>query len=158
MGRDARQSSYERSQGVSIHAPTWGATPGTQLTFLTIYVSIHAPTWGATVRHVPYDVAREFQSTRPRGARHVVEDARAYAVKFQSTRPRGARHTGKQIFLPMLVSIHAPTWGATASSIKNNSNQHVSIHAPTWGATVANREVCHGFEFQSTRPRGARLV
>ena len=34
----------------------------------------------------------QFQSTRPRGARHPVGQSLAGAVGFQSTRPRGARH------------------------------------------------------------------
>jgi len=39
---------YQPSIGVSIHAPTWGATyPDFHSTFI-LYVSIHAPTWGAT--------------------------------------------------------------------------------------------------------------
>ena len=57
----------------------------------------------------------EFQSTRPRGARHAGADARA----------GGGR-----------VSIHAPAWGATFVLVKDATGQGVSIHAPAWGATV----------------------
>ena len=40
---------YTRAyKGVSIHAPTWGATKPTQLEPSASPVSIHAPTWGAT--------------------------------------------------------------------------------------------------------------
>ena len=77
------------------------------------------------------------------------------------------------------ISIHAPAWGATGagfspSSTRTNFNprarvgrddgsclqdrQHlISIHAPAWGATsnITEKEVY--YEFQSTRPRGARL-
>ncbi len=57
---------------------------------------------------------------------------------FQSTRPRGARLDVKRLtecFL--LVSIHAPTWGATfAKEAAHAVAADVSIHAPTWGATV----------------------
>ena len=35
--------------GVSIHAPTWGATPSSYKVLNVIRVSIHAPTWGATL-------------------------------------------------------------------------------------------------------------
>jgi len=35
---------------VSIHAPTWGATPTEDGTGASMSVSIHAPTWGATQR------------------------------------------------------------------------------------------------------------
>ena len=36
------------------------------------------------------------------------------------------------------VSIHAPTWGATFAIISDQRIKHVSIHAPTWGATVVD--------------------
>ena len=35
----------------------------------------------------------------------------------------------------LLVSIHAPTWGATKYAIAKYAEASVSIHAPTWGAT-----------------------
>jgi len=34
-----------------------------------------------------------------------------------------------------IVSIHAPTWGATKLIVRSRSSLIVSIHAPTWGAT-----------------------
>ena len=57
-------------------------------------------------------------------------------VPFQSTRPRGARP--QSLFLLhclVLVSIHAPAWGATSTHRKWHGRSHVSIHAPAWGAT-----------------------
>ena len=58
-----------------------------------------------------------------------------------------------------LVSIHAPAWGATAAQACGCKEVRVSIHAPAWGATTSKR---YGLgipvEFQSTRPRGARLT
>ena len=75
---------------------------------------------------------------------------------FQSTRPRGARLKLNSRPPRRPVSIHAPTWGATAAIMalgsvkmfqstrprgarlirKTQRNNHlVSIHAPTWGAT-----------------------
>ena len=78
----------------------------------------------------------------------------------------------------MLVSIHAPTWGATMTCDRPKSAQAfqstrprgarqgkqgghrpsgVSIHAPTWGATNALLQGVVAQLFQSTRPRGARL-
>ena len=105
---------YPRGDGVSIHAPTWGATILTGLRSLTSKVSIHAPTWGATLlqlnknpiqksfnprAHVGRDRIQpsisskwtEFQSTRPRGARHAEGNILGSPIEFQSTRPRGAR-------------------------------------------------------------------
>ena len=97
-----------------------------------------------------------FQSTRPRGARpvptvpplfvpsfnpraHAGRDLALLVVRladseFQSTRPRGARQR---------LSCRSPF-------------QIVSIHAPTRGATVAQDVARVANMFQSTRPRGAR--
>ena len=35
-----------------------------------------------------------------------------------------------------MISIHAPTWGATAKKLTIKIVLYISIHAPTWGATV----------------------
>ena len=82
--------------------------------------------------------------------------------EFQSTRPHGARHLEEQSRLIMvLVSIHAPAWGATYTidqieisclfqSTRPHGARHpnpdrlsdrppVSIHAPAWGATPQRR-------------------
>ena len=79
------------------------------------------------------------------------------------------------------ISIHAPTWGATyqTPNMTNpcrhfNPRTHVgcdqrfseykymddiSIHAPTWGATIgAITDVGSKLKFQSTHPRGVRLI
>ena len=81
-----------------------------------------------------------------------------HADEFQSTRPRGARpHEGGVPGAAHLVSIHAPTRGATMSRTRprlmtefqstrprgarrrlglgHHHADHVSIHAPTRGAT-----------------------
>ena len=77
-----------------------------------------------------------FQSTRPRGARPVWHGGDEQSFLFQSTRPRGARPWHRRVQgCIVLISIHAPAWGATPL-----------IH-------VARAQ----FLFQSTRPRGARL-
>ena len=120
-----------------------------------------------------------FQSTRPRGARHLPGADRHRLERFQSTRPRGAR--------PMnAVTSRASRWfqstrprGArlvTVSTLPRprsfNPRAHagrdhrvigvgrrfsVSIHAPTRGATDRNPVSRMKNQFQSTRPRGARL-
>ena len=55
-----------------------------------------------------------------------------------------------------MVSIHAPTRGATLQSVCFLHGQQVSIHAPTRGAT--NRLTCVPVydKFQSTHPHGVR--
>ena len=56
------------------------------------------------------------------------------------------------------ISIHAPTWGATKVERKVPYISSISIHAPTWGATKWSRDIITGYEFQSTHPRGVRRV
>ena len=78
-------------------------------------------------------------------------------MAFQSTHPRGvrlvkSRHAVRQI----LISIHAPTWGATGLQSERHCSYGISIHAPTWGATVADGIIPHRTIFQSTHPRGVR--
>ncbi|SEP88061.1 hypothetical protein SAMN05421510_10081 [Nitrosomonas ureae] len=76
---------------------------------------------------------------------------------FQSTRPRGARHK-------TLIDIGADNGfnprahaGRDCNMILMECNDLVSIHAPTRGAT-SRKILSSGISsFQSTRPRGARL-
>ncbi len=123
-----------------------------------------------------------FQSTRPRGARpsaslkrirqissfnpraRVGRDASAErhapvpSWMFQSTRPRGARLMLHQMQFdrPLVVSIHAPAWGATCSATQHRHQASRFQSTRPRGA----RHSCDGSRssarFQSTRPRGAR--
>ena len=56
------------------------------------------------------------------------------------------------------VSIHAPARGATFSVLFSRRQFLVSIHAPARGATSFAWRIFPPLTFQSTRPRGARLV
>ena len=115
---------------------------------------------GARRRFVPFsDKSLMFQSTRPRGARQCVYLEAGWLNQFQSTRPRGARRSwANSGATGTWVSIHAPTRGATVNSKSNCRRQNVSIHAPTRGATMTNLRTVRTCQFQSTRPRGARLA
>ena len=122
-------------------------------------VSIHAPTRGATDNNEDNSFLGEFQSTHPHGVRRHTKTIINKGIK--SFNPR--THTGcdksfsaAQAFL--LVSIHAPTRGATAQGVRESNGQGVSIHAPTRGAT---EYILPGtippLAFQSTHPHGVRL-
>ena len=113
MGCDVIFSIYTNKIQISIHAPTWGATPADIAAFVFPYISIHAPTWGATHLPVSANMQPLFQSTHPRGVRrnrsnrshtaryfnprtHVgCDDVCALLaerfIRFQSTHPRGVR-------------------------------------------------------------------
>ena len=59
------------------------------------------------------------------------------AKEFQSTRPHGARRGGDIKGVGgTAVSIHAPAWGATRLPHFLGVAISVSIHAPAWGATA----------------------
>ena len=56
----------------------------------------------------------------------------------------------------MLVSIHAPVWGATLDYDFTPVPVLVSIHAPVWGATFNQNVANINAMFQSTHPCGVR--
>ena len=114
MGCDISPCVRQYQRSVSIHAPTWGATPTpcaglnrlprfnprthvgcdrmVNAPFSTSFVSIHAPTWGATsLRTLAFGFAG-FQSTHPRGVRPSPARSCFGCLVFQSTHPRGVRH------------------------------------------------------------------
>jgi len=76
---------------VSIHAPARGATSCLDVGPHVVIVSIHAPARRATIGWETLCDLKEFQSTRPRGARPGDKAKEAAKNTFQSTRPRGAR-------------------------------------------------------------------
>ena len=119
-----------------------------------------------------------FQSTRPRGARHVARLQRAIFQRFnprarggrdlhcrgptgriwrfQSTRPRGARPAGGATWAHSRKFQSTRPRGARLQLNHQPKPHRVSIHAPAGGATPhCHRDVAAQL-FQSTRPRGAR--
>jgi len=104
------------SSTVSIHAPTRGATDAFRVVFHRPPVSIHAPTRGATIASYVWPIVLQFQFTRPRGARRRPGSRRRRIGRFNSR-----AHAGRDLRRcrrPRLsiVSIHAPTRGATSAS------------------------------------------
>ena len=78
-------------------------------------------------------------------------------ILFQSTRPHGARQ-----YLPckerriMVISIHAPSRGATAETLKLNLTELFQSTRPHGARLVSNGTLPTETKFQSTRPHGAR--
>ncbi len=120
---------------VSIHAPTRGATYLFAFLGHGDAVSIHAPTRGATETGDGELARLEFQSTRPRGARHNSLKITQSLMSFQSTRPRGARRW----------RFSCPIWNFWFQSTRPRGARPASV-----------AETYSGPMFQSTRPRGAR--
>ena len=98
-------------------------------------ISIHAPTWGATGAVLCRFALTLFQSTHPRGVRRLTTTPTLSTSDFN---PR--THVGCDLVLiaydaVLVISIHAPTWGATPTTMELTNASGISIHAPTWGAT-----------------------
>ena len=122
--------------GISIHAPTRGATPIPMGGFCFIFISIHAPTRGATRMFPNYQQQYFISIHAPtRGATRHYHISFMYSSQFQSTLPREERQ-------------YAPALGCLGVSI--------SIHAPTRGATICQAWLESCLRFQSTLPREER--
>ena len=105
-------------------------------------VSIHAPAWGATLScKYPSPKGAGFNPRTRVGCDPQCLHRPQGAQKFQSTHPRGVRHLYKiECSGCSKVSIHAPAWGATRCRLwPPQSRRNVSIHAPAWGATALLR-------------------
>ena len=125
-------------------------------------ISIHAPTNGATNRLLFGMVDQAFQSTLRRTERHIICHFFSSYYAFQSTlrrterllegnyekiyfyfNPRSDERSDVEAEISaqqLIISIHAPTNGAT-HILRNIQNIFViSIHAPTNGATIYDFE------------------
>ena len=102
---------------------------------IALSVSIHAPTRGATFATPKRRLILMFQSTPPREGRPRVR-TRIRTHKRFNPRPhaRGDPFILLKCYLNV-VSIHAPTRGATDEKQRRKHKDKVSIHAPTRGAT-----------------------
>jgi len=81
--------------------------------------------------------ASRFQSTRPRGARHIFLYAAHIPADISIHAPsRGATLRSSASFRTVVISIHAPSRGATCGHAHQTRSRLISIHAPAWGATV----------------------
>ena len=101
---------------ISIHAPTRGATINCGCVFTNHSISIHAPTRGATcIFYLIRVIFILFQSTLPREERLCITTSPPRVTLFQSTLPREERQLARCKYMRYkIISIHAPTRGATA--------------------------------------------
>ena len=158
--RGARHATGAESdlQGVSIHAPTGGATDEILERYCRTNVSIHAPTGGATCAPTRPRMGLLFQFTRPRGARRRLCSPSRPFRGFNS-RAHGGRddHAGGTSFA-FVVSIHAPTGGATAAGLVLASTVAFQFTRPRGARLASECRAATATTFQFTRPRGARHV
>jgi len=135
-GGDDGQSGYEPSKGVSIHAPTRGATQAPGGGLFGGAVSIHAPTRGATRKDCGAKSSPNVSIHAPtRGATGWV-DGSVPDEMFQSTPPRGGRQSvGLAMFDPHFSFNPRPHAGGDKSARAQKGDSR---------------------RFQSTPPRGGR--
>ena len=176
-GRDSQSRPRGPRGGVSIHAPTGGATlcagrlrrdggfnsrahGGRDFRQGRARephrVSIHAPTGGATNPSTRSCGRSSFNSRAHGGRDHHPRPGTRSSRTFQFTRPRGARPTST-VKSPETVSFQfTRPRGARQRRTTRASAMTVSIHAPTGGATSLLAGCVYRGAFQFTRPRGAR--
>ena len=106
-----------------------------------VEVSIHAPTRGATWYCSRYHTQTPCFNPRTHTGCDIVKGVEPDGlIMFQSTHPHGVRLPRPCLLSqPLLVSIHAPTRGATPLVVRITAEPSVSIHAPTRGATHRSR-------------------
>ena len=105
-------------KGISIHAPTKGATKKVKKVKRLAHISIHAPTKGATLFFKQPGAKIKISIHAPTKGATKELDAKMDENIFQSTHPRRVRHV-KSMMSRIIenISIHAPTKGATLRSI-----------------------------------------
>ena len=102
------------------------------------WISIHAPTRGATFIFLTYNSQSKFQSTLPQGERPSYHTILHLIIYFNPRSHKGSDHNGFLYYLVVVISIHAPTRGATLIVCVARYTSTISIHAPTRGATCGN--------------------
>ena len=102
---------------------------------LTSPVSIHAPTWGATPKKFFTNSEEMFQSTLPHGERPMRTRTTHHRTRFN---PR-SRMGSDLLVLTMVPDEFCfnprSRMGSDLKDIYTNSLIQVSTHAPAWGAT-----------------------
>ena len=123
-----------------------------------ILISIHAPARGATILSVPPEGPVVFQSTLPRGERRRV-CAHATPPRYFNPRSREGSDMPKLIKRYFFVYFNPRSReGSDAGISEKHLCSWISIHAPARGATPFLRLLRLLYLFQSTLPRGERLV
>ena len=180
--RRPRGRRRQRSLAVSIHAPVWGATPVNRfVSAITQSFNPRSRVGSDTLTALEQAQEMEFQSTLPCGERLLatpqhererlfqstlpcgerplcVEVARSIRELFQSTLPCGERRYFRRFHYSfVVVSIHAPVWGATLQRFNVGKRYLCFNPRSRVGSDGSGRQkVMRLCPFQSTLPCGER--
>ena len=121
-------------------------------------ISIHAPTRGATLNFSRFMINLKFQSTLPREERLCIIMCPLLVIIFQSTLPREERQKCR-VWLNNQRNFN-PRSHERSDHFDTMEQKllFISIHAPTRGATITFRMSSSLILFQSTLPREERRV
>ena len=121
-------------------------------------ISIHAPTRGATDIPCHTSSVGEFQSTLPRGERRLMVLRKDYVECISIHAPtRGATVMLLLQSYLLGISIHAPTRGATLSSdISTSLLEYFNPRSHEGSDCDTSKKSERSGKFQSTLPRGER--
>ena len=114
-GSDINDANGSEGVSISIHAPARGATKGSRFQSFRKFISIHAPARGATQSIPQPHLSLQFQSTLPRGERHIPLMPTAQVPNFNPRSREGSDRRAKIRYAKAHISIHAPARGATAT-------------------------------------------
>ena len=129
-----RKQQHRMQHNVSL--PAWSDAPELVKDGV-LHVSIHVPAWGATTEFLAMRLPTMFQSTLPRGERRLDKVSALAPVKFQSTLPRGERlYYEKTYGMQDKFQSTLPRGERHQTALHDLRVLLVSIHAPAWGATV----------------------
>ena len=121
---------------ISIHAPTKGATALVFYNYQHDRISIHAPTKGATLSRSPGRRGLSYFNPRSHeGSDRAGVEPSPACPDFNPRSHEGSDKEEAYILHQQAISIHAPTKGATAGKEIPGWKAVISIHAPTKGAT-----------------------
>ena len=119
-------------------------------------ISIHAPTWGATGASILTSSFFVFQSTHPRGVRPITKVGKRRVSNFNPRTHVGCDSAVGFRSCASYISIHAPTWGATVTRFKKDSTSEFQSTHPRGVRLVFYCSMLAQMAFQSTHPRGVR--
>ena len=145
---------------ISTHAPAWGATDVSSLKADSIIFLLTPPRGGRPFTILSSMVSGLFLLTPPRGGRQgrycrvgnrpyfysrprVGGDEQMAETQLDNlqdfySRPRVGGDTviGDVAEVQLVISTHAPAWGATTAKVLHQQPKIISTHAPAWGATA----------------------
>ena len=137
MGCDRFREADTRAMAISIHAPAWGATPDrSQRLARPAYFNPRTRMGCDDETFEGVQKRLEFQSTHPHGVRPAegLHDSMRLLISIHAP-AWGATFAVTFVIEAIHISIHAPAWGATTPKFGDDPDTEISIHAPAWGAT-----------------------